>query len=94
MIKDHLSCEKFLEQVSYYRFSAYYLPFMDKKTDKCFDGTTFERLEQIYYFDQKLRVLLIKMWCQSLVALWIEIRHFDGNNQDEYMFFSQNNKKL
>ncbi|MBU9738783.1 Abi family protein [Lachnospiraceae bacterium ASD5720] len=65
-----------------------------RQTDKCFDGTTFERLEQIYYFDQKLRVLMIKMWCQSLVALWIEIRHFDGNNQDEYMFFSQNNKKL
>ena len=52
-VEDTQDCELFLSHVNYYRFSAYYLPFLDRATEKCFDGTTFERVKQIYYFDQQ-----------------------------------------
>ena len=57
-VLDTNDCISFLSKVNYYRFSAYYLPFLDRQTDKCFIGTTFERLKQIYYFDQELRALI------------------------------------
>ena len=53
IVNDEAACEEFLNVVNYYRFSAYYLPF--RKADKTyFSGITFERIRDIYYFDQNL----------------------------------------
>lgn len=61
MIDDLSACQKFLEKVNYYRFSAYFLPFYNPNTQKCFDNITFTRLKHIYSFDQKLRSLIFSM---------------------------------
>lgn len=61
VINDPIACQIFLEKVNYYRFSAYFLPFYDPNTQKCFDNITFYRLENIYYFDQELRSLIFSM---------------------------------
>ena len=46
-----------LKHISYYRLSAYYLPFYDK--DKVFkEYTTFEDILQLYYFDKEIRNIL------------------------------------
>jgi abortive infection bacteriophage resistance protein len=57
IIYDNAVCENILENVGYYRLSAYFLPF--KKDDGSYqDGLTFERIYRIYEFDRKLRNLL------------------------------------
>ena len=61
IINNPEECELFLQQVNYYRFSAYFLPFLNPQTGKCFENVTFERLQQIYYFDQELRVILFSI---------------------------------
>lgn len=58
VIEHSEDCIEFLKHVNYYRFSAYYLPFRDAKTQKLFSNIKFERLQKIYEFDQNLRSLI------------------------------------
>ena len=59
IIEDEAACADVLRKISYYRLSAYFLPFKDPAHDgKYFDGTTFARVYQIYEFDRKMRALL------------------------------------
>lgn len=51
-------CIKFLQQVNYYRFSAYYLPFRDADSQILFKNVEFERIKKIYEFDQAIRRLI------------------------------------
>ena len=46
-----------LEHISYYRLSAYYLPFQSEK-DKFIEGTSFEDVLDLYYFDKELRKII------------------------------------
>ena len=46
-----------LEHISYYRLSAYFLPYQDEK-DKFIEGTTFEDILELYYFDKELRKII------------------------------------
>lgn len=57
IITDDEFCEKILENIGYYRFSAFFLPF---KTDNgsYVDGLTFDQVYHLYEFDRKLRNLL------------------------------------
>lgn len=45
-----------LQHISYYRLSAYFLPFQSKK-DRFDEGITFETLIDLYHFDKELRIL-------------------------------------
>lgn len=57
IIADEQYCKEKLATISYYRLSAYFLPF--KHNDDTYDsGITFERVYHIYEFDRKLRNLL------------------------------------
>lgn len=58
IIKDKIKAEKYLSNISYYRFSAYLYPFKDLATDKFADGTTFEKVLDLYLFDRELRLLI------------------------------------
>lgn len=50
-------CKTILENVGYYRLSAYFLPF--KKEDGSYQNDlTFERVWNIYEFDKELRNIL------------------------------------
>ena len=57
IIDDPVQCEAVLEAVSYYRLTAYLLPF--KQVDGCYkQGTHFHTVYRIYEFDRKLRGIL------------------------------------
>ncbi len=57
VINDTDFCKSVLENVGYYRLSAYFLPF--KKEDGSYEkDLTFERIWHIYEFDRKLRNIL------------------------------------
>lgn len=61
-IKDEKRAERHLSNISYYRLSAYMLPYK-KKVDKAIldqfkDGTSWEMIYRLYVFDRKLRLLV------------------------------------
>lgn len=45
-----------LQHISYYRLSAYFLPFQSQK-DRFDDGITFNDIVELYHFDKELRIL-------------------------------------
>lgn len=45
-----------LQHISYYRLSAYFLPFQSTK-DRFDEGITFETIIELYHFDKELRIL-------------------------------------
>ena len=47
IITDEASCIDFLSKTTYYRLSGYYLPFIQKETEKCFIPLKFERLTKL-----------------------------------------------
>ena len=47
----------YLQEISYYRLSAYFLPYQQTK-DNFNQGTTFEQIMQTYSFDRDLRLLI------------------------------------
>lgn len=58
-IDDSSEVKAFLNLVNYYRFSGYFLPFIDRDSKTFFYGISFERLKNIYYFDADLRNLIM-----------------------------------
>ena len=57
VIDDEGFCKRKLEEINYYRFTAYFLPF--KQPDgKYKAGTTFHSVYRIYEFDRQLRGIL------------------------------------
>ncbi len=53
-------CIRFLQQVNYYRISAYFLPFR-KKNGEYFTNISFSRIKRIYEFDSQLRGLIFSV---------------------------------
>ena len=56
-IADHVSAERFLKQVSYYRFSAYCLPF-ETVRHQFKPNVNFDQITKLYEFDRRLRFLI------------------------------------
>lgn len=56
-VNDPARALRWLEQVSYYRLSAYFLPF--KQGDQFSPGTEFNDVAGLYIFDRKLRLLVL-----------------------------------
>jgi abortive infection bacteriophage resistance protein len=57
---DPTSAEFFLEQISYYRLAAYWLPFeADHSSHQFQPGTTFEQVLAAYMSDRELRLLFL-----------------------------------
>ena len=62
IIRDQAVAAEVLESLSYYRLSAYWLPFEERqagvtRTHHFFNGTTFEKCLSLYQFDVHLRQL-------------------------------------
>lgn len=60
IIKDEMRAERYLDNIGYYRLSAYMYPFLkDPKTAHQYKpGVTFDQVLRLYRFDKKLRVIL------------------------------------
>ena len=57
IVKDHVAAERCLKQVSYYRLSAYCLPF-EVTRHQFKPHVTFEQIARLYEFDRRLRFLI------------------------------------
>ena len=57
-VPDQYRAQSYLSHISYYRLSAYCIPFQDKK-DKFNKGTTFNDVLNLYIFDRELRLLIL-----------------------------------
>lgn len=57
IVKDKTNAEIYFQQISYYRFSAYTLPYQRVK-DVFNTGVTFENILDTYLFDRELRLLI------------------------------------
>lgn len=58
LIPDKAYAEAFLSTVNYYRLRGYYIHLHDSMTDKFHPGTNFNKIVDIYEFDNELRHLL------------------------------------
>jgi abortive infection bacteriophage resistance protein len=77
LISDSTFCERILEQVNYYRLSAYFLPF--KENERYIEGTTFDNVYQLYEFDQKLRNILFATIEEIEVFLKAKIAYYHAH---------------
>lgn len=69
-IPDLPRARRYLSVISYYRLSAYTLPFQRGNPDHCFrEGTTFEDILDLYIFDRRLRLLVLDAIERIEVAL-------------------------
>ncbi len=55
---DRAQAVKTLKQANYYRLSAYFLPFKERDNSTYKAGTNFEKIYDIYEFDQRIAILL------------------------------------
>ncbi|NLJ16160.1 MAG: Abi family protein [Clostridiales bacterium] len=68
IIADEKKAEETLSFINYYRLAHYFEPFLlDKYHYK--EGTTFEKIVQIYDFDRKLRILILSVLEEIEIAL-------------------------
>lgn len=60
VISDEARAERYIDNIGYYRLSAYMYPFLSepKAAHQYKPGVTFDRVLRLYRFDKKLRVLL------------------------------------
>lgn len=77
-INDAARCAAVLENVNYYRFTAYFLPF--KQSNGLYrEGTQFAQVYQIYEFDRKLRSVLFAALEEIEIYLRAKIAYFHAH---------------
>lgn len=91
-IPDHKRAEKYFSRISYYRLSAYALPFQEVK-DVFNDGTTFDNILNTYLFDRKLRLLIldaierIEVAIRSQIVYSLAHKYNNSHWQDDSSIF-------
>lgn len=80
IIQDKLSANRSLSSISYYRLSAYGIPFRQRDlsgnlTEQFKPGTTFDDILRLYEFDRQLRLLVIDAIERIEVAIRTQITH-------------------
>lgn len=91
-VTDNASALHYLAQISYYRLSAYFLPYQTVK-DRFNDGTTFDQIVDTYSFDRELRLLVFDCIERIEVAIRTQFiysmatRHNDSHWQDNQSLF-------
>ncbi len=75
VIKDENFARETLRYINYYRISNYFEPFSISK-HKYEEGTTFEKIMQIYEMDRKLRSVLIAALEEIEIALRASVSNY------------------
>ena len=85
-VSDDTFCAEILEKVSYYRLSAYFLPFRIA-SGKYKPGTDFTKVYQLYEYDRKMRRLLFSVVEELEVYLRAQLSYFHAHKYgaDGYM---------
>lgn len=85
--------ERYLSEISYYRLSAYFLPFCSKK-DKFNDNASFDRILDLYLFDRELRLLVfdaierIEVAIRTQMIYQLSHKYNDSHWQDNAALFN------
>lgn len=78
LIGDEERVRKVLSEVSYFRISAYFLPF--RRADKSYvNGITFEKVYKLYEFDREMRRLLFSAVETIEVALRAKMSYYHAH---------------
>lgn len=78
VIADDTFCKQRLEEINYYRLTAYFLPF--RKPDGSYlDGTSFHTVYRIYEFDRKLRRILFTAVEEIEIYLRAKLAYFHAH---------------
>ncbi len=89
---DKKRAEKYLSQISYYRLSAYALPFQQQK-DQFDADTTFDDVLSLYLFDRELRLLVfdaierIEVAIRAQMIYTLANKYKDSHWQDNAALF-------
>lgn len=78
VIADEVWAKNILQQINYYRLTAYFLPY--KKPDETYaKGTTFNNMYRIYEFDRKLRYLLFTTIEEVEIMLRAQLSYYHAH---------------
>jgi abortive infection bacteriophage resistance protein len=92
-ISDRDMALAYVQQISYYRLSAYFLPYQSEK-DTFIAGTTFDQIIQTYAFDRELRLLVfdcierIEIAIRTQLIYQMSMHHNDPHWQDNQSLLS------
>lgn len=92
LIKDTRRAERYIQNIGYYRLSAYMYPFLKSpKSDHLFkDGTTFDKVLMLYCFDKKLRVLLFNEIEKIEIAVRESIMNMTAERSGDIFWLTNN----
>ena len=79
-----------LQHISYYRLSAYFLPFQSSK-DKFDEGITFEMLLNLYHFDKELRILTFNAIEKIEIFLRTSIAYSFSQKHNAFAYMQKEN---
>jgi abortive infection bacteriophage resistance protein len=78
IIVDETFCKQKLEEINYYRFTAYFLPF--RNADGTYkEGTSFHTVYRLYEFDRKLRGVLFSAVEEVEIYLRAKFAYFHAH---------------
>ncbi|MCR4615508.1 MAG: Abi family protein [Clostridiales bacterium] len=77
IIADETFAKRKLQQINYYRLTAYFLPFR-VGNDKYKEGTSFDTVYRIYEFDRKLRILIFGAVEEVELMLRTQLSYYHG----------------
>lgn len=79
IIADDKQVELFLSRVNYYKLSGYYLPYINKTTEKVIKSISFNKIKSIFYFDRELSNLVLKIISEIEIYLRTSIAYYHGH---------------
>ncbi len=91
-VPDEKKAIAYLQEISYYRLSAYFLPYQSAK-DQFDVGTTFEQILDTYTFDRELRLLVfdcierIEVAIRTQIIYCMSLHYQDAHWQDKPQYF-------
>ena len=92
LIDDANFARRVLRRVNYYRFSAYFIPFLDENNpDKYVSGTNFRQVYAIYEFDRKLRNIVFSTIEEIELSLRSHIAYFFSHKYGSLGYMDANN---
>jgi abortive infection bacteriophage resistance protein len=93
VINDKLEAESYLNNISYYRLSAYMLPFQIVGTEHTFsDNTQFKQIIDLYTFDRQLKLLIfdaierIEIAIRTQIIYQLSLKYGGHWQNDETIF--------
>jgi len=90
LFDDLKRAKKQLQNINFYRLSAYFYPFYKKHTKTFLDNTTFEKILDLYAFDQSLRQILFHCLGQIEIAIRARLVHKYSMNKGAHWHLKSN----